>query len=248
MQPQFVTRTTIRCAGMRAALLGVVLVTGSCAELVTLGEVAFPGIATFPLDEQTVVAGLKEALSTGTSRAASRLSLPGGFYDQPSLRIQLPGEFDGVTRTLRAAGLGAPVDALERKMNDAAERAAGEAVPVFVESIRSMTLQDAFAILEGEPDAATRYFEARTSAALRERFSPVVIGAMNEVGVYRSLQDLQRSYDALPFSKPALPTVDGYITDRALSGLFTTLSDEEKRIREDPAARTSALLRRVFGG
>jgi hypothetical protein len=131
-------------------------------------------------------------------------------------------------------------------MNRAAERASAEATDIFWKAIAQMTLQDAFGILNGGDTAATGYFRSRTSDALRARFRPLVDERMQQVGVYRIYEPLASRYAALPFvTKPALD-LDAYVTDRALDGLFGMLEREERRIREDPAARSSELLRRVF--
>ncbi len=218
-----------------------------CTELQGLGLediLQAPGATS----EARVAAGLREALRVGTERATASLSRPGGFANVPALRLSLPENLQPAARTLRAVGLGKPVDDLEAAMNRAAERAAGEAVPVFADALSAMTIADALAILNGPGDAATRYFQEHTAAALRTRFAPVVDSAMQQVGVYQSYQETQRVYQTIPFSA-ALPAPDlqGYVLDRTLAGLFSTLASEEARIREDPAARTTALLREVFG-
>jgi hypothetical protein len=147
---------------------------------------------------------------------------------------------------LSALGLGSQVAELELAMNRAAERASAEATEVFWKAIAQMTLQDAFGILNGGDTAATEYFRTRTSDALRARFRPLVDERMQQVGVYRIYEPLENRYAALPFvTKPALD-LDAHVTDRALDGLFGMLAREERRIREDPAARSSELLRRVF--
>jgi hypothetical protein len=234
-------------AGAIASTCTIVLFGLGCAELGSIDLSGLPGVLDVPLSEATAASGLKEALRVGTERAASTLSADGGFSNDPLLRLALPGELDTLARSLRAVGLGGQVDALELSMNRAAERAAGEAIPVFASAIGAMTVPDAFDILNGESDAAPRYFEARTSEQLRARFSPVVQNAMEEVGVYRYLRNALTQYEALPFAKPAAPDIETHVTDRALAGLFTKLAEEEGRIREDPQARTTELLRRTFG-
>jgi hypothetical protein len=220
----------------------------ACAGLEGLDLSALEQILTGgTLDESTVAAGLAEALEVGSERACSELARPGGFSGNPLLRLSLPAELDPLTRSLRSVGLGSQIDRLEDAMNLAAERAAGEAVPVFVDAIRALTIRDAFEILDGPDDAATVYLREQTGAPLRARFEPVVTGAMEAVGLYRIYAELVVRYEALPFAKPAAPDLDAYVTDRALDGLFETLAAEEARIRADPAARTTALLRRVFG-
>lgn len=199
------------------------------------------------LDEATVAAGLRDALETGTRRATARLSKPGAFSDDARFRIELPQELAPMREALGLVGMGARLDDLETSMNRAAERAAGEAVDVFALAIASMTIQDAFDILKGPDDAATRYFERVTSSRLRSRFEPVIADTMKQVGVYAKYATLKARYDAIPLSKPAAPDLESYLTDRTLAALFSALADEEAAIREDPAARTSALLRKVFG-
>lgn len=200
------------------------------------------------LDESTVAAGLKEALEVGTRRAVTTVSKPDGYLGDPLLRIALPDPLLGMASTLRDVGLGAQVDELEEGMNRAAERAAGEAVDVFRGAIRQMTVADAFSILNGPEDAATEYFRGRTSTTLQTRFEPIVSGAMDEVGVARVYADALELYDRIPLGeKPQPVNLQDYVTARALDGLFTTLAREEAKIRRDPLARTTDLLRRVFG-
>jgi hypothetical protein len=219
----------------------------ACAEMSNIDLSSITGQTNAPLTEDTVAAGLKEALRVGTQRSASTLSAAGGFSDNALLRIGLPDEYQRVASALRSVGLGGRVDELELSMNRAAEQAAGEATPVFASAISSMSLGDAFEILNGAPDAATSYFEARTTDELRSRFTPVVTDAMSQVGVYQALQDVTAAYDALPFSKPPATDISEWVTDGALAGLFSTLAEEEQKIRDDPGARSSALLRQVFG-
>jgi len=199
------------------------------------------------LDEAMVAAGLRDALETGTGRAAARLSRPGAFSDDARFRIELPQELGPMRDALAVVGLGARLDELELSMNRAAERAAGEAVDVFATAIANMTIRDAFDILQGPDDAATRYFERVTSSRLRSRFEPVIADTMKQVGVYSRYATLKARYDAIPLAKPAAPDLETYLTDRTLAALFSALADEEALIREDPAARPSALLRKVFG-
>lgn len=205
-------------------------------------------LGTGPLDEGTVATGLEQALRVGTERTTSSLSKPGGFASDPGLRLRLPGELGRLAQALRTIGLGAQVDALEASMNEAAEQAAGQAAPVFASAISSMSIADAFAILNGPEDAATRHFQDRTSEALRARFEPVVRASIAQVGLYGLYADLVARHEAIPFAtgRPSLD-LEAYVTDRTLEGLFSRLATEEARIREDPAARTTALLRRVFG-
>jgi hypothetical protein len=236
-------------SGMKTWTLSILLTAAllsGCAGL-SAGDIIDLGDRNAPLTEQTVIDGLKEALRIGSERTSSTLSARGGFSDNPLLRVALPEELDRVASTLRTVGMGAQVDSFEILMNRSAERAAGEAVDVFVSAIRGMTIADAFSILNGPDDAATEYFRERTTDELTARFTPVVNEVMNRIGVYNQYQEVVRLYNAVPLTRPVSLDLTAYITDRTLQGLFSTLATEEKRIRDDPVARTTALLQRVFG-
>lgn len=236
-----------RPRSLRVAILLVIALTLSgCASLDsgTFGDILS---GADPLDEQTVAEGLREALAVGTRRAGEQLSAEGGFSEDPLLRVLIPEEVEGVTSRLRSIGLDDQVDAFETRMNRAAEAAAGEAFDVFAGVIRSLTIEDAFNVLNGPPDAATSLFKARASDELRERFLPVVENSMQEVGLYATYENLVERYNAIPLVRPVEFDLEMYIVDETMSGLFSTLEQEEARIREDPVARSTALLRRVFG-
>jgi hypothetical protein len=194
-----------------------------------------------------VAAGLKEALRLGTERAVAATSRPDGYLANPLIRIAVPAELDSMARALRSIGLGRQVDEFDVAMNRAAEDAATEATGVFWDAISQMTLTDAHGILKGGETAATDYFRDHTEDTLGTRFRPIISEKMADVGLARLYEHLVSSYRTLPFaSEPALDLND-YVTDKALDGLFTVLGQEETRIREDPAARSTELLRRVFG-
>lgn len=203
--------------------------------------------ATSPaLDEWTVAAGLKEALRVGSDQAVVATSKLDGFLANALIRIMIPEELNSMASTLRSIGLGRQVDKLEVAMNRAAELAAGEAKDIFWAAISKITIEDAFAILNGGKTAATDYFRRHSEDTLRKRFHPIISVKMEEVELYQIYNRLITRYNALPFvSKPAF-NLDEYVTEKALIGLFTVLGQEEKRIREDPTARTTELLRRVF--
>ena len=242
-----------RSHAFRAGLLALVgLFFLGCAEMQARMEAAGIDmndilVAGAPLDGPTVATGLKQALEVGTQRTTTTLSRPGAFGNDPILRLRLPGELGRVAEVLRGVGFGAQVDALENSMNRAAEEAAAQAVPVFTGAITQMTIADAFQILNGPDDAATQYFRERTSEALRARFRPVATNAMREVGLYSIYTEIVARYDQIPFTKPPAVDLEGYVADQTLAALFTEIAKEEGRIREDPAARSTALLRRVFG-
>ncbi|MDD3641881.1 MAG: DUF4197 domain-containing protein [Candidatus Krumholzibacteria bacterium] len=201
-----------------------------------------------PLDEQTVVAGLKEALRVGTQNTVLSTSKVDGYLGNALIRIALPDQLQSAASTLRTVGLGGQVDELETGMNRAAELAAAEARDIFWDAVTGMTISDAYGILRGHDTAATEYFEGRTRSALRQRFQPIVEEKIGEIGLSRLYGTVADTYNSLtPAGAERLVDLEDYVTGKALDGLFTVLGQEERRIREDPLARTTDLLRRVFG-
>jgi len=239
---QFV-RIALMTACLAALLPGCAALEDGTLEGI-LDSVGNPG----RLDNGTVVAGLKEALKVGTERTVTVTSARDGYLGNALIRIALPTQFDSVASKMRDFGFGSYVDELETGMNRAAELAAAEATDVFWNAITSMTLADGFAILQGPDTAATEYFRGRTSAELQSRFGPIVQSSMNEVGVARLYDQALDMYHRIPLvEKPEFVDLEQYVTDRALTGLFTVLGQEEQKIRRDPVARTTDLLKRVFG-
>lgn len=241
----------LRSGAFIPLFLAFLLAAGGCAELqggLSPGDILQSVMRPrgTVLDERTVAAGLKEALRVGTDRTVGLTSRTDGFLGNALIHIALPDPYQPMARTLRTLGLGGQVDALETAMNRAAEQAGGEARTVFWDAISGMTLTDAYAILNGGETAATDYFRGRTSESLRGRFRPIVSQKMGEAGLYRAYDQLVTRYNALPFTTPPALNLEEYVTDRGLGGLFTILAQEEQRIRRDPAARTTDLLRKVF--
>lgn len=241
----------------RGAVAGFVVATSlSCAQLgidpamveQVLAAAGAQGSQGTGLSENTIAAGLKEALTVGTERTVATSSKPGGFLDNPLVRIALPDELDTMASGLRAVGLSSQVDQLEVSMNRAAETASSEAKAVFWDAVGSMTISDALGILRGPDNAATTYFRGRTENQLRQRFTPVVDSAMEQVGLYQAYDQLLGRYQALSLFKNPTVELNRYVTDETLDGLFTLLAGEEKKIRDDPVARTTDLLKAVFGG
>ena len=200
------------------------------------------------LDEATVADGLREALEVATDRSVGQVSSVDGFLGDAMLRIVVPKKFETVASSLRKIGLGSEVDAFETSMNRAAERASAEVRPVFWNEIRQLSIADAFGILNGGEEAATQYFRGRTEDELRARFTPIVQEKMEEVGLYRIYGELAARYNAIPLVNSPAMDLDSYVVDGTLDGLFLVLGQEEAKIRKDPAAQTTALLKRVFGG
>ncbi len=199
------------------------------------------------ISESEIVEGLKQALEIGTTKAVDLVSKQGGYYNNPKIKIPLPGSVQKVEKLLRGAGFGSKVDAFELSMNKAAERAAPEAKSIFWDAIKKMKIDDAKNILNGRDDEATLYFKDKTYARLQEIFEPIVKESMGEVGVTRTYQDLNAKVEKIPFADSLSLDLDQYVTAGALNGLFQMLAEEEKKIRSDPAARVTDLLKKVFG-
>ncbi len=194
-----------------------------------------------------VGAGLREALVVGIRRVVDTLGRPGGFLESRRFRIPLPSPLAEAGDVLRMAGLGALVDDLEVRMNRGAEQAVRIAADLFITAIRELTFRDALAILEGPPDAATRYLERTTGAELERRMRPIVEAELRDAGALALWQRLVGEVGTLPFvGRPERDLTD-HVLAATRKALFTLLAEEERRIRTEPAARTTELLRRVFG-
>lgn len=199
------------------------------------------------LSAATTASGLKDALRVATEQAVQTTSQPGGFLDNPKIRIPLPGKLESMANGLRAMGMSEKVDELDVGMNRAAEEAAGEATPVFTKALGDMSFEDASGILKGGDTAATQYFKRTTSADLKTKFRPIVDQAMAQFGVAKQYDALVAQYASTPFGAAPKLDLGSYVTDQTLAGLFKVMGQEEKKIRTDPAARTTDLLKQVFG-
>lgn len=199
------------------------------------------------LTNAEVIRGLKEALSIGSKNAAGKASKFNGFYKNPRIKIPFPPEANKVKTTVEALGMRKQVDKFVETLNRAAEEAAKKAAPIFLDAIMGMTIQDGFQILNGPDDAATAYLRRKTTVPLTREFKPVVRKAIQKVQVTKYWNPIATTYNQVPFVKKVNPNLDDYVTKRALSGLFKLIADEEKKIRKDPAARVTELLRKVFG-
>jgi hypothetical protein len=198
-------------------------------------------------DNSTVVSGLKEALSIGTENAVKNVSRPDGYFSNEMIRILMPEKIQKVADVLRKVGYQKEVDEFILSMNRAAEKAAPMATSYFVGAIKEMSIGDAQKILNGGDTAATDYFKRKTSDRLVEAFKPVVSSSMNEVGVTKKYKDMMGRYESLPFVDKESVDLDSYVTKKATDGLFFMVGEEEKKIRTDPAARVTDLLKTVFG-
>lgn len=199
------------------------------------------------LSEPEVGSGLKEALMVASRSAVGMASQQGGFLNNPQIKIPLPGMLKNAAGILRTVGMGQQVNEFERSMNVAAERAAKEAFTVFSNAIQEMTLEDAMGILRGGDTAATAYFKRKTWNTLYQRFLPIVQKSVNEVGVTQQYKTIVSNSAVQPFLQGSNFDLDHYVTEGALNGLFTLLGQQEAQIRQNPAARTTDLLKKVFG-
>ena len=198
------------------------------------------------LSNDEIINGLKQALEVGTSNAVTTVSKTDGYFKNPKIRIPLPENVQKAEKLLRATGFGNKIDEFELSMNRAAERAAPEAKTIFWDAIKQMSFTDARQILDGPDDAATQYFQDKTSDQLQVIFKPITHQAMSEVGVTSSYQSIDDKIKTIPFADQMSFDLDQYVTDKALSGLYLMLAEEEKKIRQDPAARVTDLLQKVF--
>lgn len=200
-----------------------------------------------PLTSADVAEGLKEALIKGISNGSDQASQVDGYFKNEAIKLLFPPDVKKVEERLRQMGLGGEVDKFVTTLNRGAEDAAKEAKPIFISAIKSMTIEDAWGILKGVQDAATQYLMRTTSAQLKEKFSPVIQNSLNKVNATKYYGDLVNTYNKIPFVDKVNPDLNDYATNKAIEGLFTLVANEEKEIRANPVARTSDLLKRVFG-
>ncbi|WP_114748020.1 DUF4197 domain-containing protein [Pleomorphovibrio marinus] len=204
------------------------------------------GASQATLTNEDVGNGLRDALVKGISVGADLASEEDGFYGNEIIRILLPEELRRLESTMRQFGLGSEVDRVLLTINRGAERAAQEAKPIFINAIRQITIQDAFSILRGDQDAATQFLQRTTYDQLVTLFQPRIQESLDQVGATRHYTDLVSAYNAIPTTRKIDPDLNAYVTARAIDGLFTLVAEEERKIRENPAERTTAIMRRVF--
>lgn len=190
---------------------------------------------------------LKQALEIGTSAGADKLSAKDGFFGNMAVKILFPTEAQKVESTLRSIGLNSLADNVILSLNRAAEDAAKEAKPIFVNAIKQMTITDATNILLGDKDAATQYFKRVTTAQLMEKFSPVIANSLSKVGATKYWADAATAYNKLPLVKPVTTNLTEYASQRAIEGMFVQVAQEELKIRDNIGARSTGLLQKVFG-
>lgn len=198
--------------------------------------------------EKEAADAIKQALTNGTSKGVDILSKTDGYLKNPAVVIPLPPEAKKVEATLRDMGLGEKVDEAVVALNRAAEDAASGAKDIFIHAVEQMTVQDAIAIVKGDSIAATNYLKKTTTAALTEKFTPVIQASLEKTKATRYWETVFTSYNKIPFVQKVNPNLTEYATQKALEGLFYMISREEAEIRKNPAARVTDLLKKVFGG
>lgn len=200
------------------------------------------------LSNTDIVAGLRQALEIGAQNASSRLNVTNGFFGNALIKVLMPPEAKKVENTLRSIGMGSVVDKAILSMNRAAEDAAGKAAPIFINAIKGMTIQDGLGILRGGNGAATAFLRNATTIPLTNAFRPVIEGSLAKVNATAYWSNVMRIYNQLPTTRTQInPDLTAYVTERALNGLFVNIADEENKIRTDPAARVTDILKKVFG-
>ncbi|HOE17938.1 MAG TPA: DUF4197 domain-containing protein [Syntrophorhabdaceae bacterium] len=233
--------------------LGVFIVSSSVCFAGPLDDIVkgikkAPSLAGGGSDEATTASGLKEALSIGTGNAVTSVSKLDGYFSNEMIKILLPKNIQTAANVLSKLGYQKQVDAFILSMNRAAENAAPKARKFFVDAVKEMTFDDAVKILQGSNTAATEYFKSKTFDKIYGEFKPSVSASMNKVGVTRSYKEMTGKYtSSVPFGNMESVDLDHYVTTKALDGLFYMVGEEEKKIRTNPAARTTELLRQVFG-
>jgi len=197
------------------------------------------------LTNDEVVSGLKEALEVGTKKGTEKLSAVDGFFKDAVIKILMPPEAQKAEKTLRNVGLGKQVDDAILSMNRAAEDAAKSAAPIFINAIKQMSIQDAFGILKGGDFAATNYLKDKTASSLNEAFRPVIENSLKKVNATKYWNTVFTTYNK--FSNEKVNTdLAAYVTEKAMAGIFYQVGQEEQKIRKDPVARTSDILKKVF--
>lgn len=230
-----------------ALILGALVLLVGCAEMNAIMDEVNTATGPEPLTNGEVISGLKEALTVGTNNSTALTSKLDGYYKNPEIFIPFPPEAIKVKEKVESLGMKKQVDEFVMTMNRAAETASKEAAPIFVNAVKQMTIADGFAILRGADDAATNYLKEKTSGQLRTKFNPVVKNAIDQVHVTKYWNPVITTYNKIPFIEKQNPNLEDYITTKAMDGLFIMIAKEEKKIRKDPLARVTDLLKRVFG-
>lgn len=241
---------------LSAAIVGLVIAVGASAQVPNLGDI-MKGVGSMTDaksksrvgagDDKTNAAGIKEALAVGTENAVKSLSQTDGYFANRAVKILMPPSIQKVADVARKVGFQKQVDEFILSMNRAAEKAAPMAAKFFGDAIRDMSMDDVRGILTGGDTAATDFFSRKTRDKLYAAFKPVVSKSIGEVGATKSYNDLMGRYESVPLMGKQSVDLDDYVTNKGLDGLFLMVAQEEKKIRTNPMARTTDLLKSVFG-
>jgi len=219
----------------------------SCDTLTNL-PTSLPGSTTAVVTEADASNAMRQALEKGIGRGITTLNVQDGFFGNQAYKLFLPAEAQRIENTLRQLGMGGMVDRAILQINRSAEDAVGYARPIFVDAIREMTITDALNIIRGPKDAATQYFKQKTTQKLTAAFAPVVKQSLDKFSATKYYADVVNTYNNFPTTMNKLnPDLPSYVVDKAVSALFDQIAKEEANIRENPVARTTELLKKVFG-
>ena len=229
---------------MASSALGVIRLTGLLGGLLA-GSILAAGLA--DLTNQDAARGIRGALDQGAASAISKLGVPGGFLNDPKVKIPLPPALDEVAKGMRLMGRGKDADELVEAMNHAAEQAVPEAKDLMLGAVRNMSLADAKHILTGGDDSVTQFFKAKTQAPLSIKFLPIVKRATDRVGLAQKYDRIAGEGLKLGLIKGDTANIEQYVTDKTLDGLYLMIGEEERAIRQHPAQAASAIVAKVFG-
>jgi Protein of unknown function (DUF4197) len=226
-----------------------IAVMGQSGSVLNSIEKKIGGGSGSSLSSDDIVAGLKQALSLGAQKSADQLSAVNGFLNDKAVKILLPDQAQKAEKTLRSLGMGKLVDDAITSMNHAAEEASKSAAPIFLTAIKNMNVSDGLNILKGSDTAATAYLRKSATPGLTKVYTPVIDSALEKTGATKYWKDVFETYNKLPttFSK-VNPDLSAYVTQKAINGIFYYVAQEEIKIRKDPAAQVTDLLKKVFGG
>ena len=232
----------------------VITITTSCTSQIDFNKIKKQGTEIFngatgstALTNADIIAGLKEALNVGSNNAGNLASKVDAYYKNPALFIPFPPEAKKIQETLVNIGQKKLVDDFTLTVNRAAEDAAKEAAPIFINAVKAMSINDGLSILNGSNDAATKYLKANTQAELLKKFKPIIENSLSKVNATKYWETIITTYNKVPLVTKMNPDLAGYTTQKAIDGLFILVANEELKIRQDPAARVSDILKKVFG-
>ena len=215
-------------------------------DLLKVASIKSSALLSTSADKDEVAKGLKEALVIGASKAIKNSSAKDGFYTNILIRIPFPVEAEKMKKTLQKAGMKSQIKGFEKSINSAAELASKKVLVIFVDAINAINIKDALQILKGGNTAATSYLKKHTSLQLYNKIKPIVKKAIQQVEVTKYWNPLLNSYNTIPFTKSVNPDLEDYVTNKTIDGIFVLIASQEKEIRNNPKARTSVLLLKVF--